>query len=406
MVQPVAVHVVFFQPVAHRRQEIGAGVGVLVVEARHPLRRVEHGVVVGPVVPGEPVVIGAVAVRLRVHEDRVPVGDVVRHQVEQHADAPRVRLPHQRPQVVVRPQQRVYRVEVAGIVAVIGGAGEDRGEPERVGPQVADIVELLGDAAQGAAELIAPALARAPGCAAAGVEAVGEDVVEDGFAHPIGGGGRIHQVGKDRLQPPGRLWGRRRRRPGPGRCPAGPGASISVAHEGAGRLGRDLGLPDAQVVPEQVAPGRLAPRHRQGGAVGGLAPAPGGAAAVGGIGEPGSQAGYSGPLVAVTTTAAPEWGRSGVIWSLCWTPLRARARSRVPSALAAICPKTKSGVTSGCWPGRELAEPVGPSGRPAPLGSDFGAGWCVLRHPNPSLRRASGRPAIAFAAPGTRSSPG
>ncbi len=94
-------------------------------------------------------------------------------------------------QGVVATEQRIDRQVVVGVVAVVGGRGEDRGEVQRGDPEVLEIVEPLDDPAQVATlEAVhrrwsVPRLERAGLVdALAGREPVGEDLVEDRVADP------------------------------------------------------------------------------------------------------------------------------------------------------------------------------------------------------------------------------
>ena len=77
------------------------------------------------------------------------VGGVVRHPVEDHADAARVAGGDQRVEVRERAEQRVDVAVVGDVVAEVGhGGGEDRRQPDGRRPEARQVVQARGDAGQ------------------------------------------------------------------------------------------------------------------------------------------------------------------------------------------------------------------------------------------------------------------
>ena len=116
---------------------------------------------------------------------------VIEDAIEHHAHVARVRLVEQLAKCLVATQQRVDRVVVVGVIAVIGGRGENGREIQRRHAQVAQLVEVLGDTQQVATLVAVNGRWRLPGLhgtrlghPVAGREPVREDLVEDRVAGP------------------------------------------------------------------------------------------------------------------------------------------------------------------------------------------------------------------------------
>jgi len=154
-------------------------------------------------------------------EEHAVARQVVERAVQDQHDAARVRLGHQLAKRLQVAQQRVDGLEVGGIVAVVGARLEDRVEVDGGHAQVFEIVQLLDDPGQVAAEEVAVIVARPArrlGHAAidrrlvprlveeqrqvavehiravrwivgrvAVAEAIGENLVDHGVAHPARG---------------------------------------------------------------------------------------------------------------------------------------------------------------------------------------------------------------------------
>jgi len=180
--QAVEVHVT--QPEADAAQQVVAHGGVIDVELGQ-VRHVEVGhVLIGPVLPVVPAIVGAVAVSQRGLEGGVLAAPVVAHEIEQQADAALVALVHQFAHVIERAQPRVDGEVVAGVVAVVGVVREERIEPEGCEAQPGDVGQVVDDAAQRAAIDVGQVRRRVPGAAVAGRKTVGEDLVDDGRQRP------------------------------------------------------------------------------------------------------------------------------------------------------------------------------------------------------------------------------
>ena len=190
--------------IAHRPllKAVPGDVGALVT-----LRRAEGGV--GPA----GVEIAAVA------------AGVVEHSVQHHVDAPLPGLPAQAAEILLRAQHGVHLVVVPGVVAVVAVRLKDGAEVEGGNPQALQIVQLLLNSGQTAAEEVPvadlPPLVRQvlhqllpvpvdhpvpqhpPGIGHPGAaEAVGEDLVGHAPAEPVRRG---EGVVVDRLLPADRL---------------------------------------------------------------------------------------------------------------------------------------------------------------------------------------------------------
>ncbi len=99
--------------------------------------------------PPVPVPSGVVGRAAGLHEPRVLVGGVVDHQVHDEPDAACVETGDQLVQLLQRAEGRVDVAVVADVVAVVVlRRGVQRGQPEHVDAQVAQVVQPLQDAAQ------------------------------------------------------------------------------------------------------------------------------------------------------------------------------------------------------------------------------------------------------------------
>lgn len=75
-------------------------------------------------------------------EPRVPVGGVVRHEVEDHLEAEPTRLRKQRVEVVQRAEQRINAAAIRHVVAEVGHRrGADRRNPDRIDPKPGQVPE-------------------------------------------------------------------------------------------------------------------------------------------------------------------------------------------------------------------------------------------------------------------------
>ena len=178
----------------------GRGVGVELGQGvQAPPGVVARGLVVvigvhRPAVDGEPVEVGRV---LAVLQDVVELEEsparVVEHAVEDDLDPPGVGPVDQPAERRVAAEHRVDPVVIVGVVAVVGGRLEDRREVDRVDAEVGQVVEVFQDAEQ-VAPLVAVGVGGSPqasrwaglGTRQAAREAVGEDLVEDRVADPVG----------------------------------------------------------------------------------------------------------------------------------------------------------------------------------------------------------------------------
>ena len=120
-----------------------------------------------------------------------PAAGVVEHAIEDDPHPAVVGRVEQLAQRVVAAEQRIDREVVVGVVAVVRGRLEDRGQVERVDPEVLEVVEVLDDAEQVAALEAVVGRRRVPRLertrlvdALARREPVGEDLVEDRVADP------------------------------------------------------------------------------------------------------------------------------------------------------------------------------------------------------------------------------
>ena len=99
--------------------------------------------------PHVPVPMLGVAARAGVHEPRVLHARVVRHQVEEHAQAEAPSLGDQRVEVVEGPEVRMHAHVVGDVIAPVGVRRRvHRAEPHAVDPEPGDMGEVRGDAGQ------------------------------------------------------------------------------------------------------------------------------------------------------------------------------------------------------------------------------------------------------------------
>ena len=118
---------------------------------------------------------------------------VVEDAVEHDADAPGVGFVDQPAEGRVAAEHRVDLLVVVRVIAMVRGRLEDRREVDGVDAQVAQIVEMLDDADQVAALVAVIRRRRAPLVEVPGLgdrqaprEPIGEDLVEDRVADPVG----------------------------------------------------------------------------------------------------------------------------------------------------------------------------------------------------------------------------
>ncbi|OQA18573.1 MAG: hypothetical protein BWY63_01998 [Chloroflexi bacterium ADurb.Bin360] len=108
-------------------------------------------------------------------------GSVVEHQVNDNADAARVRLGHQLLEICIGAVFVIHGIVICDIVAVVAGRLMDGHKPDTGDPQVVigggvAVVEIV--------ELLYKPLQVAHTVAIAIVEAAHEDLVEDGIVPP------------------------------------------------------------------------------------------------------------------------------------------------------------------------------------------------------------------------------
>jgi len=102
------------------------------------------------------------------------VGGVAGDEVEHHADAELLRLGEEGAQVLVGAVARGDAVEVGHVVAGVAEGGDEAGvQPDGVDAEVAEVGELLDDAAE-VADAVAVGVA----------EGLRVDLVEDGVLEP------------------------------------------------------------------------------------------------------------------------------------------------------------------------------------------------------------------------------
>ena len=128
---------------------------------------------------------------------------VVEHAVEDDPHPPAVSLGEELAEGLVPAEERVDRAVVVGVVAMVGGRGEDRREVEGGDAKLGEVRQSLGDTEQVAAleavdgRRAVPRLEPARlGDALARSEPVWEDLVEDGVTDPVGCvDGAVHPAG-------------------------------------------------------------------------------------------------------------------------------------------------------------------------------------------------------------------
>ncbi len=133
---------------------------------------------------------------------------VIEYAVEHDADAALFRLRAEGAEVLLVAEERVDRFVVGGIIAVVGGGLKDRVEVERGDMERGEVVELFRDAGEVAAEEVLAVVAALVGAAErrfvpalveraaadqaihaaqlCAIKAVGEDLVGDAAAEPVG----------------------------------------------------------------------------------------------------------------------------------------------------------------------------------------------------------------------------
>ena len=122
---------------------------------------------------------------------RVPVGGVVRHDVDDHLDAGGVRRGDQGVEVVQGAQLRGHVAVVVDVVAAVGQRGRvERAEPDGVDAQLGQVAHPRGDAGQ-----VTDAVTVAVG------EAAGVDLVDARLTPPVG-----VELGVAGRAAPGRSW--------------------------------------------------------------------------------------------------------------------------------------------------------------------------------------------------------
>jgi hypothetical protein len=96
----------------------------------------------------------------------------------------------------MRAQAGIDAEVVGGVVAVVAVVGEKWVEPDGVEAHFGHVVQLVDDAAQGAAVDVVEGLGGVPGTAVSHMKAVGENLVHNGILAPGWRGAVAHQVGK------------------------------------------------------------------------------------------------------------------------------------------------------------------------------------------------------------------
>ncbi len=178
----------------------GRGVGVELGQRVQPPPGVVAGrlaVVVGvqgPAVDAEPVEVGRILAVLEdvVELEESPAG-VIEHAVQDDLDPLRVRPVDQAAERGIAAEHRVDAEIVVRVIPVVRGRLEDRREVDRVDAQIQQIIEMFEHPDQ-VAPLVPVRRGRvAPGVEVRGLgdrqapgEAVGEDLVEDRVADPVG----------------------------------------------------------------------------------------------------------------------------------------------------------------------------------------------------------------------------
>ncbi len=211
-IQTETVHAHLLQPEANDVLHLRSDGGILVIE-------------IGHLIPEDAEVVraAAIAVPARPRRTRVgpeiPVaqqgigvsgllepgmlrGGVVEHQVNNDADAPRVRRFHQRPEILQRAVFGVHVVVIHHVIAVIAGRRIDGHEPDAGD---AEVVGGMGIAIVEVVELLNETLKVADTIAIAIIKTADENLVEDGIVPPgiAAGAARqraIERDGRNRLR--------------------------------------------------------------------------------------------------------------------------------------------------------------------------------------------------------------
>ena len=114
-------------------------------------------------------------------EPRVLVAAVIGHEVQQHPQSAGPRLGDESVDIGEGAEDRVHGAVVGDVIAGVGLRGEEeRGEPHRVDPELAEVVQSGGDARQ-VAQTIAVGVGERPRV----------DLVDDGVAPPVGVGAHM-----------------------------------------------------------------------------------------------------------------------------------------------------------------------------------------------------------------------
>ena len=125
--------------------------------------------------PDVPVALGIGARRARLDEPRMLIRSMIRHEIDDHADAAAMRL---RQQAIERGEVAEVRMDAAVVADVVAPVVErrrvDRVQPDRIDAERAQVVEMRGDAVE-----IADAVAVRIG------ERARIDLVEDGALPPL-----------------------------------------------------------------------------------------------------------------------------------------------------------------------------------------------------------------------------
>ncbi len=190
----------------HRGQGVDAPPALVHIR---PVREAVPGVVRAlPALGGALSGVGAVAVEVAADEARV-----VEHAVQNHPDAPAVRLTAQGAEIVLRAQHGVDLLVVAGAVPVVFRRLKDGVEIQRLHAQTGQVVQFGGDARQTAAEEVPVAHLAAP---VREIFRLLRPVLVDGAPSDLAGGVRDAQavepiredlVGHPLAEPAGHLLG-------------------------------------------------------------------------------------------------------------------------------------------------------------------------------------------------------
>ena len=189
------VHIALL-PLVHRRQGVDAPPGLILVR---PVGEAVPGVVGGlPGLVGPQAGVGAVPVEVLAHEALV-----VEHPVQHDVHAPGPGGGAQQGEVLVGAQHGVHLLVVAGAIAVVLRSLKDGAEVDRLHPQAFEVVQLLHDPRQGAAEEVPVAdLAPLVGPPHRLLEPAGVDTAAPHHAGGVGDGGAAEAVGEDLIGDP------------------------------------------------------------------------------------------------------------------------------------------------------------------------------------------------------------